>query len=171
MPYSSIFNCVSSRKKLLFLLLITTLLTTLISCGDNDDYQLNFTTIEQGTDSALATDLVQLFRATTQAEWDDLWAQHKANVTPPPQQPAVDFSRQMVIAVFDREQTSGGYSIEITQIKKRLERLAVFATRSEPGDNCATTTALTSPFHIVSVEPSDLDPELFLSIEIAHCFP
>jgi len=146
------------------------LISFLVSCGSGNDPNFPFTNIEQGTNSAITlTNDAQVFKITAQSEWDDFWSQHKADITPIPQQPSVDFAQYMVIAVIDNIHSSGGYFIEITQIKERLNRLAVFATRTEPGNGCVTAAVLTSPFHIVSLQRSDLVPELFISTVIVHC--
>jgi len=143
-----------------------------VSCGSGNDPNFSFTSIEQGTDSAISLpNDAQVFKITSQSEWDDFWSRHKANITPMPQQPSVDFAQYMVIAVIDNVHSSGGYVMEITQIKERLNRLAVFATRTEPGSGCVTAAVLTSPFHIVSLQRSDLIPELFISTAILHCSP
>lgn len=143
-----------------------------VSCGSSNDPNFSFTNIEQGTDSAISLpNSAQLFKIASQSEWDDFWSRHRADITPTPQQPSVDFAQHMVIAVIDNSHSSGGYTMEITQIKERLNRLAVFATRTEPGNGCVTAAVLTSPFHIVSLQRTDLVPELFISTEIVHCSP
>jgi len=87
-----------------------------VSCGSGNDPNFSFTSIEQGTDSAISLpNDAQVFKITSQSEWDDFWSRHKANITPMPQQPSVDFAQYMVIAVIDNVHSSGGYVMEITQ--------------------------------------------------------
>ena len=62
---------------------------------------------------------------------------------------AVDFSDQMLIAIFLGERRSGGYRITITDIQENAESLIVLIESTAPGEGSTVTQALTSPFHLV----------------------
>lgn len=62
-----------------------------------------------------------------QAQWSSLWAEHSAGAARPA--PAVDFSREMVVAVFLGERPSGGTRVELEVLPDPMEprsRLTVF---------------------------------------------
>src|SRR5919205_627256 len=52
----------------------------------------------------------------TQAEWERLWAQLRGNEVPAPPAPKVDWSREMVLAVFMGERNSGGHSVSVRSV-------------------------------------------------------
>lgn len=53
--------------------------------------------------------------ARTPSEWAALWARHKGNITPRPPLPAVDFSSEMVVAVFLGDRPDPSHSIELAR--------------------------------------------------------
>ncbi len=134
-----------------------------------DGSSLTFETIEVGQRSGGAGSAPQLFKLDTQAQWEPFWSQHQASVIPAPDLPQVDFSREMVIAVVDRDEPSGGFSFEITRIEDGGGRLAVRVRKDVPGPDCVVTAAITQPFHIVRTVQSDLQPELAISEETYSC--
>ncbi len=128
-----------------------------------------FETIDIGDQSGVAGGALQIFGIETQAEWDDFWSRHQGNVIPPPQAPSVDFSQEMVIAVVDQAEPSGGYRVEITGIEEVEGRLVVRVSKTIPGPDCIVTAVITQPFHVVRMAKSDLEPELVLSEESVSC--
>lgn len=94
-----------------------------------------------------------------QADWEKFWKQmHRAEAQPEnssgklPALPKVDFNGQMVIAVFQGQQPSGGYSIEITKLTHENGKLEVFVEERQPGKDCFTIQVLTFPHHIIVVD-------------------
>jgi hypothetical protein len=79
--------------------------------------------------------------------WDDL----HANRTPLPELPEVDFTEYTVIASMMGIQNSNGHSIEISKVANADNVIGVKIEEREPGADCVTTAALTSPFHIVKI--------------------
>jgi len=67
----------------------------------------------------------------------------------------IDFAKQMIIAVFQGQKPSGGYSIEIAKLVRDGKRLEVVIEEKAPGKNCFTTQVLTHPFHVIVTEKSD----------------
>jgi hypothetical protein len=61
----------------------------------------------------------------------------------------------VLIAVFQGQQPTGGFTVRITRIERSGERLVVHATFTKPLDNAFVTQALTSPLHLVSISVSD----------------
>ncbi|MBI3911589.1 MAG: protease complex subunit PrcB family protein [Armatimonadetes bacterium] len=103
----------------------------------------------------------RLLVVNTSAQWRALWREHTASVAPPPSVPAVDYEREMVLAVLMGEQRTGGYAVEIAAVRAGRQEVCVVVreTRPEPGQ--PVTQALTQPFHFVAVPRSSL-PVRFL---------
>ncbi len=111
----------------------------------------------------------QLLKLATQAKWEEFWSRHQGNVLPAPGVPAVDFSQEMVIAVVDKQESSGGFGFEITGIEEVEGRLVVRVSKTIPGPDCIVTAVITQPFHVVRMAKSDLEPELLISEETYSC--
>src|SRR5688572_32002 len=62
---------------------------------------------------------------------------------------------RVLIAVFQGEQRTGGYGIQVTAIERRGDQLVVSATFTEPKPDDIVTQALTSPAHVVSIAAAD----------------
>ncbi len=128
-----------------------------------------FETIDIGDQSGVGGEQPQVFKLDTRAGWEELWSRHQANVSPAPGVPDVDFSREMVIAVVDQTEPSGGYRFEITGIEEVEGRLVVRVSKAIPGPDCIVTAVITQPFHVVRMAKSDLEPELLISEETYSC--
>ncbi len=128
-----------------------------------------FETIDIGDQSGVALEQPQVFKLDIQAGWDDFWSRHQGNLIPPPALPQVDFSSEMVIAVVDQIEPSGGYRFEITGIEEIEGRLVVRVSKAIPGPDCIVTAVITQPYHIVRMAKSDLEPELLISEETYSC--
>ncbi len=128
-----------------------------------------FETIGAGDQSGMSGGQLQLLKLDTQAKWEEFWSRHQSVVTPQPDVPAVDFSQEMVIAVVDKQESSGGFGIEITDIEGDGGRLLVRVSKQVPGPDCIVTAVITQPFHIVRTAASDLEPDLLITEEIYSC--
>ena len=62
---------------------------------------------------------------------------------------------RVLVAVFQGEQRTGGFAVQITSIERRGDQLLVTATFTEPKQDSMVTQALTSPAHVVSIAVSD----------------
>ena len=101
--------------------------------------------IDKGLNSEI--DAARQVTVRTADEWSKLWAQHAGERA----KPAVDFSKDVVIAVFMGARPSAAYTVEIVGTRTEGATLVVSykETRPAPGDVAAQI--LTSPFHIVAV--------------------
>jgi hypothetical protein len=79
-----------------------------------------------------------------------LWASLGAG-----QRPAVDFSRDVVIAVAAGQRTTGGHSIAVERVTRAGGGLTVDVVETVPGPGCVTTQALTQPVDVVVVAAAD----------------
>jgi hypothetical protein len=65
--------------------------------------------------------------------------------------PDVSFDTRAVVVAYQGRQATGGYSIEITDIKRTGTVLAITVNERRPASGSFTTQALTSPFVAVSI--------------------
>lgn len=82
--------------------------------------------------------------------WERLWAEHTAGITPPPPLPVVDFSSQMLVAVFAGD-VKGCHEFAIRRVNVRGINVVV---EYEDRDITPTTiclAAITQPMHVVAV--------------------
>ena len=92
---------------------------------------------------------------TNKSVWNNLIAQMNAvnNVSNSFSETEIDFSKYVVIAVFDEIKANGGYSLALT-ITDNSENIMVNVTTIAPQG--FATTVITQPFHIVKILKSDL---------------
>jgi hypothetical protein len=93
----------------------------------------------------------------TEAEWTKLWQEHQSNrVGADTKPPKVDWSKEMVLAVFLGSRPSGGYGVKVVEIAPEKGRLAVKLVERKPDPGMMSAAVITSPFHIVAVKKSSL---------------
>jgi len=85
--------------------------------------------------------------ARSAEEWSTLWSQHAGERT----RPAVDFNREIVLAVFLGTRSSAGYSVEIVGAREEGGALVVTYRESRPQPGAVAAQVLTSPYHFVAV--------------------
>jgi hypothetical protein len=85
--------------------------------------------------------------ARSAAEWSTLWSQHAGDRT----RPAVDFSKEMVVAVFLGTRPTAGFSVEVVGARQEGATLIVSYRESRPQPGAVAAQVLTSPFHLVAV--------------------
>jgi hypothetical protein len=107
------------------------------------------TTVAQGPASG-ATDFREVV-VRSPAEWAALWKSHAGLQTAP----VIDFSANVVAAVFLGTRPTGGFRVEITGTRREAAALVVDYAERAPGANDLVTQVLTAPFHIVSIPRHD----------------
>jgi len=123
---------------------------------------LEFTTIERGFFSGFTEKKNWVIK--TQEQWTELWNVHTLTRIPHPAPPAVNFEKEMVLAVFIGQRPTGGFAAEITKIKKYGNELIVFFTEVKPAPDALVTQVLTQPYHIIKIEKNSL-PVKFKKVE------
>ena len=100
--------------------------------------------IGQWTASGIGTPIRKVIRddSTYARLWEALGAG---------QRPAVDFSRDVVIAVGAGQQPSGGYTIAVQRVAHAGAAMTVEVVATVPGPGCWTTQQLTQPVDVVVV--------------------
>ena len=84
----------------------------------------------------------------TQQEWDDLW---QKTYGPSLEAPDINFSSNIVLAVYMGVRATGGYRIEITNIGENEEHIRVYIRETRPSPFGFVTMLLTQPYHIVKL--------------------
>ena len=103
------------------------------------------------------------------AAWSTVWAQANATVMPAPPLPEVDFTREMVIAVFQGTKPSAGYSVNIARVLDSGNTVEVFVEDTSPGPQCFAASVLTSPYHIVKVQKVEKDIAFRVTPRVSEC--
>ena len=85
--------------------------------------------------------------ARSEVEWTAMWNEHAGNRVRPP----VDFSKEMVVAVFLGTRPTAGFSVEIVGAREEGTALVVSYRETRPQPGNVTAQILTSPYHIVAV--------------------
>jgi hypothetical protein len=78
--------------------------------------------------------------------WAEFWSELGAG-----DRPAVDFTRDLVVAVAAGQQASGGHEIAVDKVSQRNGELIIEVVETLPGPNCMTTAVLTQPVDVVVV--------------------
>lgn len=112
-------------------------------------------TVEKGDQSNVESAKQVLVR--TEAEWTQLYRQH--NFDKPA--PKIDFSREMIVAVFMGSRPTSGFSTAVVSALAANGALLVRYTESVPASGGVTAQVLTFPFHIVAIPKADVQDVKF----------
>jgi hypothetical protein len=97
--------------------------------------------------------------------WDQFWSELAVG-----DRPAVDFTRDVVVAVAAGQRPTGGYEIAIDRVTESAGELTVEVLERSPGPNCMTTASLTQPVDIVMIPAAQARSWSFLERkEIRGC--
>jgi hypothetical protein len=88
---------------------------------------------------------------TNKTQWEELWGRHNAQKIPKPAAPEIDFTKESLVFVSSGRKRTGGYSIEISEVRRSADKTEVLVTEKEPKPGGFNIQALTAPFHIVQV--------------------
>ena len=94
-------------------------------------------------------------------DWVRTWHQLNQHRSPLPKLPEVDFSKQTIIAVFLGMKGSGGFGIRIAETTLSGKTLNVKVIQTKPGKDCMTTSSMTQPYHLVSVDKAAIENAAF----------
>ena len=101
--------------------------------------------IDKGLDSQL--DAARQATVRTAAEWEALWRLHGGERA----RPAVDFGKEMVVAVFMGSRPTAGFSVEIVGTRVDGPALVVQYRETRPPADAFVAQVLTMPYHIAAV--------------------
>jgi len=105
-------------------------------------------TVDKGAQSNVDDRLTA--SARSEAEWTALWKKH--NFDKPA--PHVDFSKEMVVAVFMGSRPTAGFSVEIVAAGERDGKFVVGYRETQPAPGGVSAQVLTAPYHIAVVAKS-----------------
>jgi hypothetical protein len=112
-----------------------------------------FSTLAKGLASGVDEPVHAVVRSQT--EWAALWSRHMRTQTAPPPPPTVDFSRDMVVALFMGARPTGGYAIAITKAERTAAGLSIHYRTARPDPSTMQAQALTQPFHLIALPRVD----------------
>ncbi len=122
---------------------------------------ISFDTYGKGVESGFlideyALDEPGLFVIRTREELERFWTKHAAIFFPQPPLPEIDFSQDMLIAVVDTVEPSGGYALCIEALTAAGGEVSVEVRKIRPGPDDIVTDSLTVPYHIITLAKSDM---------------
>jgi hypothetical protein len=85
------------------------------------------------------------------ATWEKLWPQIVGNHRPVPPVPVIDFISDVVIVAAMGTEPTGGYSIEVDDVRVVGEDASISVVEKSPDSTCVVTDASTAPVAIVVV--------------------
>ena len=81
------------------------------------------------------------------AEWTSLWHAHSWDRP----EPAIDFSREMVVGVFMGSRPTAGFAVEIVGYHDAGDGVVVQYRETTPGRDSLTAQIIISPYHLVAI--------------------
>ncbi len=127
------------------------------STGNEMTEQTEFATLARGQYSGIEEKKYVI--VTSQKEWERLWEKVHKFITPAPDVPVIDFASDIVLGVFMGTRPTGGYSIEIDELRACDDRILAIVKSRSPGPEDMVTTALTQPYHIIRLEATGREIE------------
>lgn len=116
-------------------------------------------TVEKG-DQSNVDDAKQVL-VRTDAELRQLWQQH----APDRAAPRVDFSKEMLVAVFMGSRPNAGFSTAIVSATAAAGVLLVRYSETKPAPGAVAAQILTFPYHIVAIPKADVRDVRFDKIQ------
>jgi hypothetical protein len=104
-----------------------------------------------------------------EASLAEAWGQVHAMVMPAPPPPRVDLTREMVVVLAIGTRSSGGHAVRFDGMDREGDGARVRYTVTEPGPECMTTQAITSPAEVVSVPRVDGPVRFERQREVDRC--
>lgn len=108
-----------------------------------------FTTLATGAQSAVTSRVDYLI--TSQDQLTQLWTL----LQEPPPVPTVDFSTQVVVAVFAGQAPTTGYGIAVAEVEDASSRI-VKVELTKPDGSCVLAQSTTAPYQIVELPKTSL---------------
>ena len=127
--------------------------------ASNSAHKISFQTVARGFRSGIREPLQAVIRNET--EWRALWQKHVSIQADPPPLPTIDFTKDIVAAVFLGEKPTGGYAIEIVGAERNDGTLTVSFNEKRPQPGGMTIQSFTQPFHIVRVAATATENVVF----------
>lgn len=127
-----------------------------------------FTSIASNNISGVTTPKNVVIR--DQAAWEKLWAEHGAFQQPAPALPKVDFTRQMLIAVFSGDYHDACYGLSVAAIHAGEDELVVDVNERRPRMGVMCAQIATNPMQVVAVDRIDADVDFVVASTVDVAF-
>src|SRR5690606_11449589 len=88
---------------------------------------------------------------SNQQQLVSFWTRVHASQLQPPPLPSVAFERETLVAIYQGQQTTGGYAVQARRVVEEGGELYVDVVFTEPAEGAVTTQAVTSPWTLVRV--------------------
>jgi protease stability complex PrcB-like protein len=118
-----------------------------------------FSTLAKGLNSGVREPAQVVIR--NRDDWVAFWERHTRTQAESPSAPPVDFSADMVVALFMGERGAAGHAIEITRVERTDSSLAIHYRTRGPDPGAMLAQVLTQPFHAIRLPRVD-GPVMFV---------
>jgi hypothetical protein len=102
-------------------------------------------------------------------EWEQVWARLWQGSHPVPSVPPVDFGRELVVVAAMGGRPTGGYSIQVDQVRAYADHVTVHAVESSPDRGCVVTMAFTAPVDVVKIPRTALEIRFRTTRTVRDC--
>jgi hypothetical protein len=92
----------------------------------------------------------------TQKDWEQLWTRSLPEGAPKSEPPKVDWSNEMVVAVFLGSKSTGGYATRVVGTRELDGKLEIQLEERRPAPGGIVTQAFTSAYAMAAVPKSQL---------------
>ena len=134
------------KRLLLFVLVVL----TACALPPPREIPLPFTTLAMGEHSRIRQATAVVVRNAE--AWQRLWRRHGGA---PDERPAIDFSREMVVAVFMGERPTAGHGLRVLGVHQANDGLHVLIRRRRPAADSLVAQVITTPFVMIRLPASD----------------
>ena len=133
------------------LLAMLALLGAACSLPPAEELPVPFTTVAMGEQSGIHQPKNVVVR--TDEEWARLWKAHADAAAG--KRPAIDFGRDMVIAVFLGQRPTAGYRVRIMDVRQTPDELQVHVRERKPDGNAVLAQVLSYPYVMIRLPKND----------------
>lgn len=131
---------------------------------ENNSGEINFKRIIDGTQNSISEKQTRIIRS--QNEWLKLWREmfpDQITIS------STNFDEQELIALFQGEKSTAGYSINVEKIVNQVFYIEIIVKEISPGENCFLTQSITKPYSIVSLPRTDKEIRFSFKQEVISC--
>jgi KaiC/GvpD/RAD55 family RecA-like ATPase len=100
-----------------------------------------------------------------QVELEQVWARLGTR----PENPVVDFGRELVLVAAMGGRPTGGYSVRVEEVRAYADHVTVHVVETSPGRSCVTTQALTAPAEAVKIPRTSLEVRFRTTQSVHEC--
>jgi len=128
------------------------LLFSLAACEKASDFETRVIPFEVIAKSVCCTTNQETAQKNEAITNQGAWENFLETLSSPPQNIEIDFTNDMVLAVVDQIRSTGGYDVEIIEVKELENKIEVDVEYTAPRENDIVSQALTQPYHIIKIE-------------------